>query len=390
MNFIQIQNLTEQYIIPTYKRFSISFTKGEGIYLYDTEGKKYLDFISGLGVTNLGHSHPKIVKAIKRVNLLHTSNLYYVEHQAKLAEYLVKKSFVSKVFFCNSGTEANEAAIKLARKYSKLKFGNEKFEIITMKNSFHGRTLASLTATAQEKYQKGFEPLVPGFKYVKFNDFEELEKEISDRTCAIMIEPIQGEGGINVAEKDYLLKVKQLCDQKNILLILDEVQCGLWRTGKMFAYMHYNIEPDILTLAKALANGLPIGAILAKKEIAECFTPGSHASTFGGGPFVSYVALCNLKIIESIDISNVADYFKQELEKLKTKYSFIKEIRGKGLMLGMELEFNCQEIILELQKLGILINCTMDKVLRFLPPLIIKKKDVNKVIKALNKVFKGL
>ncbi|MFH1612532.1 MAG: aspartate aminotransferase family protein [bacterium] len=391
MDIQSINKQEKKYIIPTYTRFPLCFKKGKGAYLWDIQNKKYLDFLSGIGVTNLGHSHPHILKVLQKQakNLIHTSNLYYIESQIKLAKLLSKYSFSGQVFFCNSGTEANEAAIKLVRRYSYLKFGSEKYEIITMKNSFHGRTLGSLTATGQEKYQQYFSPLFPGFKYVEFNNFNALEKNISSKTSAIMIEPIQGEGGINVASYDYLKKIRKLCNEKNILLIFDEVQCGIGRTGKFFCYEHYKIKPDILTLAKSLGNGLPIGAMISKKEISKYLCAGTHGSTFGGNPLICEVSFnVVLEIIKLLpNVEKMGIYLKNKLETLQKKYSFITEIRGLGLMIGIEGNFEAKNIIKFCYENGVLIGSAGKNILRFLPPLIITKTDINKIIKILDKAF---
>lgn len=385
----EIIKLTDKYILPTYKRNHVAFVKGKGVNVWNASGKKYLDFFSGLAVNNLGHCHPDIVRAIKNQagKLMHTSNLYYTEPQAKLAEKLVKSSFPGKVFFCNSGAEANEAAIKLARKW-----GNpHRNEIITMKESFHGRTIATLTATGQTKYQKGFQPLASGFKYAPFNSLYALKKSITKRTVAIMMEPIQGEGGINIAEVEFVKKVRSLCDKRKILLIFDEVQTGIGRTGKMFAFQHYGVIPDILTLAKALGGGLPIGVMIATKKFADVLQPGTHASTFGGNPVVCAAACAVLDTIKKeklLDNTNkMGKYFNRKLLELKNKHSVIKDVRNKGLMIGIELKIKGAEIAKECMKEGLLINCTAEKVLRFLPPLIVKKEQIDQAIKILERVL---
>jgi len=297
VNTKEIMALSDKYIMHTYGRIGLAPVRGKGALLWDAEGNEYLDFVGGLAVDSLGHCHPAVVKAIQEQaeTLMHVSNLYYIEHQARLAELLVQNSCCDRAFFCNSGAEANEAAIKLARKYSKKKHGPEKYEIITAEKSFHGRTMATITATGQAKFQKGFEPLLPGFKHVPFNNLEALREAIGPHTCAVMLEPVQGEGGVNVADPDYLSGVRELCDRHGLLLIFDEVQCGLGRTGKFLAYQHYGAEPDIITLAKALGGGFPIGAMLAKEEVAAAFTPGDHASTFGGNPLACAAALAAMR-----------------------------------------------------------------------------------------------
>ncbi|MBI4620179.1 MAG: aspartate aminotransferase family protein [Desulfobacterales bacterium] len=392
----QLMNLSDQYIASTYSRLPVVIVKGSGCKLWDSEGKEYLDFVGGLAVCNLGHCHPNVVKAIKEQadTLIHVSNLYYTEPQTNLAKLLVENSFADRVFFCNSGAEANEAAIKLARKYAKEKRGHERFEIITMVNSFHGRTIATITATGQEKFRNGFEPLLPGFKYTEFNDLEAIEEAIDDATCAVMVEPIQGEGGVNCPSDNYLKGLRKICDGHDLLLIFDEVQVGIGRTGTLFAYEGYDVEPDIITLAKGLAGGLPIGAMLAREEIAKSFSPGSHASTFGGNPVVAASALATINtILDNGVLGNcieVGNYLSQKLNELKQKYPFVKDLKGKGLILGMELGFDGGDVVKECLKRGLLINCTMGKTLRFLPPLIATKGEVDIMVRILDDVFSRL
>jgi len=380
----QIIEEEKNFMIPVYKRIPVCLIKGAGIKVWDIHGKEYLDFF-GQGVNSIGHCHPKLVKAIEEQakKLIHFSNLYYTLPQVELAKKLSQISFGGKVFFANSGAEANEAAFKLARIY-----GQGKYEIITMTNSFHGRTLATLSATGQEKIHKGFEPLVEGFKYVLFNDLEQIEQAITKSTCAVMVEPIQGEGGINVATQEYLKGLRALCDEQKILLILDEVQTGIGRTGKMFGYEHYGIIPDIITLAKWLGNGLPIGAMIAKPELADLLTPGTHASTFGGNPLAcaATLAVINVIIEENLveNARETGNYLINRLGELKNKYRFIKDVRGKGLMVGMELEFPGNSIVDACLSRGLIINCTVENVLRFLPPLITTNKDVDMAIEILD------
>jgi predicted acetylornithine/succinylornithine family transaminase len=337
-----------------------------------------------------------VVKAIQdqAERLIHVSNLYYIEPQIRLASLLCEHSFADKVFFCNSGAEANEGAMKLARKYAKGKMEGDRYEIITMERSFHGRTLATLTATAQEKFHKGYSPLMPGFKYVPFNDIESVRKAIDSKTCAIMLEPIQGEGGVNCPSEGYLKALREICDERRILLILDEVQVGVGRTGKLFAYEHEDMEPDMLTLAKSLAGGVPIGALLIKKGIAESFEPGDHASTFGGNPLATATGVAALTaVLEEGMLENcqkVGSYFLTRLEEIKRKFPFIKEVRGKGLILGMELKMEGGPVVIEMMKKGFLINCTMGDILRFLPPLIVTREEVDQVTEALEQVFEGI
>ena len=383
----------EQYLFPTYTRSPVVLTKGKGMKVWDSEGKEYLDFASGIAVLNVGHLHPRVVEAIHKQSktLMHVSNLYYSEPQIKLAELLVKHSFADKVFFCNSGAEANEAAIKLARKVKKDKGESNRYEIITMENSFHGRTMATLSATGQKKFHHGFEPLLDGFTYVPFNNSKAVEDAITDTTCAVMVEPIQGEGGVNCPSPDYLKNLRDICDQHGQLLIFDEVQVGMGRTGKLFAYQHYGVEPDIMTLAKAMAGGMPVGAMLAKEEIASSFSRGTHASTFGGNPLSSAAGIATMealiqdKILENCQ--EMGEYFYSKLLFLKEKHSFIKKVKGKGLILGIELSFECAEIAMECLKRGLLIICTMGNILRFLPPLIITEKEIDILIKTLDELF---
>jgi len=391
-----LMELSQKYMANTYNRYALVPVRGKGTRLWDAEGREYLDFVSGLAVCNLGHCHPKVVKAIQEqaAKLIHVSNFYYIEPQIRLSALLCEHSFADKVFFCNSGAEANEGAIKLARKYAKDKMEGDRYEIITMERSFHGRTLATLTATGQEKFHKGYAPLVPGFKYVRFNDVEAVRKAIDSKTCAILVEPIQGEGGVNCPSEGYLKALRDICDTHKLLLMFDEVQVGMGRTGKLFAYEHYGVEPDILTLAKSLAGGVPIGALLIKKGIDEGFKPGDHASTFGGNPLATAAGVAALTaILEEkmlVNCQKVGAYFYSKLVRLKEKFPFIQEVRGKGLILGMELKMEGGSIVLEMMKKGILINCTMGNVLRFLPPLIVTEKEVDQVVKALEDVFKSI
>ena len=388
--------LSEKYVANTYARYPVLLVRGKGTRVWDLEGEEYLDFVSGLAVCNLGHCHPKVVKAIQdqAEKLIHVSNFYYIEPQIQLASLLCKHSFADKVFFCNSGAEANEGAMKLARKYAKEKMGKDRHEIITMERSFHGRTLATLTATGQEKFHKGYEPLMPGFKYVPFNDIGAVKNAIDSKTCAVMLEPIQGEGGVNCPSEGYLKALREICDKKGLLLIFDEVQVGMGRTGKLFAYEHDEVEPDMLTLAKSLAGGVPIGALLIKRGIADSFKPGDHASTFGGNPLATAAGVAALTtILEEGMLENcqkMGDYFISQLEEIKKKFPFVKEVRGKGLILGMELKIDGSSIVKEMLKKKILINCTMGNVLRFLPPLIVTKEEIDRVIKTLEEVFQEL
>jgi predicted acetylornithine/succinylornithine family transaminase len=389
----------DHYLMPTYSRFPIVLRKGRGIKVWDTTGKEYLDFVGGIAVNVLGHCHPKVVVALQKQaqRLIHVSNLYYIEPQAKLAKLLVTNSFADKVFFCNSGAEANEAAIKLARKYAKEQQGPERYEIITAENSFHGRTMATLTATGQTKFQKGFEPLLPGFKHVPFNDIDALAAAITEHTCAVMLEPIQGEGGVILPVEGYLKKVRELCDEKKLLLIFDEVQTGMGRTGKLFAYEHYGIIPDIMSLAKGLGGGVPIGAMLATDEVASAFQPRTHASTFGGNPLVCAAAIATLEsLLEDgfiLDQCNrMSRYLMESLTQLKYDYQGkVVEIRGKGLLVAMELLRDAVPYVSACMDSGILVGLAGGgNILRFTPPLIVEGKDIDHMIDVLEDVMEKL
>lgn len=386
---------SERYLMHTYNRFPVVLRKGRGVKVWGADGKEYLDFVGGIAVNVLGHCYPKVVIAIQKQaqRLLHVSNLYHIEPQIKLAKLLVTHSFADKAFFCNSGAEANEAAIKLARKYSKDHHGKDRYEIITAKNSFHGRTLATITATGQEKFQKGFEPLVPGFRYVPFNDIQALEAAVTKNTCAIMLEPVQGEGGVKIPSDEYLKKVRALCDKHEILLILDEVQTGMGRTGKLFAHEHYGMTPDIMTLAKGLGGGVPIGAMLATEKVSAAFQPGTHASTFGGNPLVCAAAIATLEAILDdgfiLDHCNrMGKYFLDKLQQLREYHpEKIVDIRGKGLIVAMEITSDGTSIVKACLEKGMLINCTAGNVLRFTPSLIVEEKEIDRLSDVLEEVL---
>lgn len=387
----KIVQIDKAHYMPVFSRYPVILAYGEGPYVFDTDNKKYLDFLAGIAVNILGHGHPLLVKAISEqaAKLIHCSNLYYTRVQAELIAQLAKLSGLDKVFLANSGAEANEGAIKLARKYGKI-ISADKVEIITAVNSFHGRTVATLTATGQDKYRKGYEPLPYGFSYVDFNDIQSLKAAISEKTCAVMLEPIQGEGGIYIPDSDYLVKVRQLCDKYGALLILDEIQTGMARTGKMFAFEHFNVKPDIITIAKGLGGGVPIGAFLATDKVSSAFNLGDHGSTFGGNPLVCSAALAVLQAIESENLLNNAEkigcYLIEKLNLLKQKYPhIIKEVRGLGLMVGAELYVPGKDIVAKCLDNGLLINCTAEKVLRFVPPLIIENKHVDEMLAILEK-----
>ncbi|MDD3988067.1 MAG: aspartate aminotransferase family protein [Candidatus Omnitrophica bacterium] len=378
----------KENIMPTYTKVPLVFVKGKGSRLWDIHNNAYLDFFPGWGVGNLGHCHPKVMSAVRDQisKLIFIPNNYYHIPQAKLAKEIVYWSFPSKVFFCNSGAEANEAAIKFARK-----FGKGRYEVITFENSFHGRTLGALSATGQKKYQEGFGPLLEGFKTVKFNDIKAVSDAITDKTVAVMLELIQGEGGINVADKDFVLALRKICDEKNLLLIVDEVQTGIGRSGKLFCYQNYGIIPDIMTLAKALGAGLPIGCMLVKKDIADTLTAGMHASTFGGGPVISRAALAVLKAVKKekllANARKMGEYLFLLLNALEDRYDVIKEVRGMGLMAGVELNTEGRPIVEKCLVKGLLINCTHEKVLRLMPALNVTKKEIDKAITILESVL---
>jgi len=381
------------YLMQTYTRQPLSIVRGRGTKVYDLEGREYLDFVGGIAVNILGHGHPDLVQAIQRqaAQLIHTSNLYYTEPQVKLAHMLVDHSFADKVFFCNSGAEANEAAIKLARRYSHEKYGAGRFEIVTMRNSFHGRTIATLTATGQEKVQKGYEPLLPGFSYVAFNNLEQLKRAVTDKTAAIMLEPVQGEGGIYVADREYLTQARDLCSQKDVLLIFDEVQTGMGRTGTLFAYEQLGVQPDIMTLAKGLGGGVPIGACLAVDSVAKAFSPGSHASTFGGNPLAcaAGLAVCRALLEGQVldHARRMGEYFAKGLSACKERHRVAREVRGLGLLQGSELDMDGQAVVSECLARGILINSTGAHVLRFVPSLIITQLEIDRLLDTLAQIF---
>lgn len=389
----ELKDGAAKYLMQTYARQPISIVRGRGSKVYDMEGREYIDCVGGIAVNILGHGHPDLVQAIQRqaAQLIHVSNLYYTEPQVKLAQMLVDHSFADRVFFCNSGAEANEAAIKLARRYGHEKHGADRFEIITMKNSFHGRTMATLTATGQEKVQKGFEPLVPGFVYAPFNDFPAIESLVTDKTTAIMLEPIQGEGGVHVAETGYLKSLRELCTERDILLIFDEVQTGMGRTGTLFAYEQLGVEPDIMTLAKGLGGGMPIGACLAKEAVAAVFTAGTHASTFGGNPLAcaAGLAVCRVLIEGRIldQARRMGEYLLKGLADVKDRHRVVRDVRGLGLLQGMELDIDAKAVVADCLARGVLVNATSERVLRFVPPLIITQREIDRVLEILSAIF---
>ncbi len=394
--FADIAKLCDSTVCRTYARQPVVFVRGSGCRLWDNTGKEYRDFLAGIAVCNLGHCPERLTKVIceQAAKLVHVSNLFYTEPQTLLAAELVKHSFGDRVFFCNSGAEANEAAIKLARKYSFTHYGPGRYHIITMKHSFHGRTLATLSATGQEKVQKGFEPLVDGFTYVEFGSIEAVEKAITEKTCAVMVEPIQGEGGVRIPPAGYLKELRKLCDERGLLLIFDEVQVGMGRTGRLFAYEHEGVAPHIMTIAKALANGLPMGAMIATEEVASAFEPGSHASTFGGTPLVSAVALETLRTIADPEflagVRRKGEYFLEKLRELQKRHSMVKDVRGRGLMVAMELDRPAKAVVDKCLERGAVINCTQDTVLRFVPPLIIETEDIDWLVDQLDEILKEI
>ena len=386
----------EKVLMKTYARTPVVFERGEGVWLWDAEGKRYLDLVAGIAVCNLGHAHPAVTRAAadQAARLVHVSNLYYTTPMIELAEELVQSSFAHRVFFCNSGAEANEGAIKLARKHFKDQGRPERFKIITMLGSFHGRTLACLTATGQDKIKKGFEPLPEGFDYAPFNDLTTLALKADESTAAVMLEPVLGEGGVISPEPGFLKGVRQLCDERGILLILDEIQTGLGRTGDLFAHQAEGIEPDVMTLAKGLANGLPMGAILATDEAAAAFSPGSHATTFGGTPLVAAAALAAWRTLRQpgflAGVKEVGEHFKARLQELGRSHPAVTEVRGRGLMLGLVLDRPGAGAMEALRKRGFLVNVTQDKILRFVPPLIITRDQVDGFIQVLDEILAGI
>jgi len=389
MNFTEIKELFDRYVIPNYGRYPIAVERGQGSRVWDAEGREFLDLFPGWGVGALGHCHPRVSAAIAEQvkKLIHVPNTFYMEPQGRLAKYISENSFGGQCFFCNSGAEANEAAIKLARLHTP----EGRFKIITMRNSFHGRTLATITATAQEKYQKGFEPLPQGFTYVPFNDVDAVKKAIDDQTCAILVEPIQGEGGINIPSDDYLPRLREICDANGLLLIVDEVQTGMGRTGRYFAYQHFGITPDIMTLAKALGGGTAIGCMVAKPDIARSLVPGTHASTFGGNPVACAGGIAAFEAIEEENLleraREIGAYAMDQLRKLQGECDLIREVRGMGLMIGVELTIKGADIVQKCMDKGVLLNCTHDTVIRFMPAMTVTKEEIDQGVRALKEAL---
>jgi predicted acetylornithine/succinylornithine family transaminase len=386
----QTREQIDRYVMNTYARQPVCFVRGQGVKLWDEDGREYLDFLAGIAVCGLGHAHPAVTQAVcnQALKLTHVSNLYYTEPQARVAELLVENTFASRVFFCNSGAEANEGALKLARLWGKKHLGGA-WRVITMQGSFHGRTLATLSATGQDKVKKGYEPLVPEFVHVPFGDLQALEAAWDDNTCAVMLEPILGEGGVVVPPEGYLAGVERLCRQRGAMLILDEIQTGLGRTGRLLAHEHEDVTPDVVTLAKSLANGLPAGAVLAGQRAAELFTPGAHATTFGAGPVVMEAARVVLETLLSPGflerVEGTGIYFREKLKLLAQDHpDKVAQVRGRGLMLGLELTGPGTPVVERLLSRGLVVGCTQERVLRFLPPLIVNQEQIDTLVEALD------
>lgn len=392
------QELCQNYLMKTYADRSLWFTHGKGIYLYDCSQNAYLDAISGIGVNVLGHSHPEwcgvVSEQIQR--LVHTSNLYLIPGQLQLARKLIEITYPGKVFFANSGTEIIEGALKLARKYSQNKYNAQRNEIISFENSFHGRTMGALSVTGRKKYREAFEPLVPGISFAKFNDIQSVADTVSDKTCAVIVEPVQGEGGIIPAQKAFLHQLKKLCDENDIILIFDEIQCGFGRPGTWYACQDYGVEPDVLLTAKGLGNGIPIGAIIAGKKVQNTFQPGDHAHTFGGNPLSTTAGLATIHIMEQYEIldhvKEVSALIRKHLDALAERYALIKEVRSKGLMIAVEIDpkISASNIVKKLYQEKILIGTCGDNSLRLLPPFIIKKNEVEYLISVLEKTLQNI
>jgi acetylornithine/N-succinyldiaminopimelate aminotransferase len=386
----------DKAVMNTYGRQPLVLVKGEGCRVWDDTGKEYLDFVAGLAVCNLGHSHPDIAKAAaaQLTQLVHVSNIYYTTPMVELAEALVRLSFADRVFFANSGAEVNEGAIKLVRRYSRERFGDGRHRIICMENSFHGRTLGALSATGQSKFWQGFDPLLPGFSFVPFNDLNAVAQAVDDTVCAVMLEPIQGEGGVNLPSPDYFKGLRQLCDEKGILLILDEIQAGLGRTGKLFAYENFGITPDVMTLAKGLANGLPMGALLATEDVAAAFVPGAHASTFGAGPVVASAAKTALGLLSRAEfLSGVQEkgkFLQAKLAEFQSQFPIVREVRGLGLMWGLELTREGADVVTACRERGLLVNCTQGTVIRLLPPLVVSTQELETGLAILRESFQAV
>jgi len=378
-----------KYHTPNYGRTPLVLVRGEGTRVWDSDNREYLDFTTGIAVTGLGHCHPVITGAIREAaaTLLHVSNIFHNAPQVHLAKLLVEHSFADRVFFCNSGAEANEAALKVVRKYAKERLSTDRYEVIATNNSFHGRTLATVSATGQPKYHHGFEPLMPGFKHVPYNDLRAMERALDSHTAAILVEPIQGEGGVNIPDDGYLPGLRKLCDDSGALLIFDEVQTGVGRTGRLWAYQHWGVEPDVMTLAKALANGIPIGAMLCREDVATALTAGSHGSTFAGSAFVTSVALATLTTIIGDKLPERADHRGRELmdgaRELQKTLPVIKEVRGRGLLIGIELTKPAAPVVDACREAGLLVLTAGEKVVRLAPPLIVESADCKRALEIL-------
>jgi acetylornithine/N-succinyldiaminopimelate aminotransferase len=389
----QIVDLEKRFLLPTYNRYSVGFERGKGVFLYDFEGKKYLDFVAGLGVNALGHAHPRIVKTIREQagRVIHLSNLYYNEYQGQLAERLCQLSGLDRAFFSNSGTEAMEGAIKLARLAGHKAGGDAKSELVALEGSYHGRTFGAMSLTGQDKYRKGFEPLLENVTFVAQNNVEALHAAVSANTCAIVLEPIFGEGGILECSEEFLLACRTLADHHHAALIFDEIQCGLGRTGKIFAFQSFGVVPDIVTIAKPIAAGVPLGAFLSKDSFASAISPGQHGTTFGGGPLACRVALEYLAIVDEEhlleNVSQVGGYLHQQLQEFVDKYAAVREVRGRGLMQGLVLDIPARPLVEQGLAEGVLFNVTQDTVLRFLPPFLLQEKHVDKGIRVLKKLL---
>lgn len=399
MNLEQIAELERQVLIPTYDRLPILAVRGEGCYLFDDRGKKYLDCLGGLAVNALGYAHPEILAVLREQaeTLLHVSNLLYHRYQAPLAEKLTRQAGLDRAFFANSGTEAIEGALKLARAYARQQHPAEpfeRFEILALENSFHGRTFGALAATWPEKYRKPFEPLLPGVRFVRLNDVQHLRESFTPRVAALLVEVIQGEGGVVMLEEAFLKAAEELCRAHQALLICDEIQCGLGRTGRFFAFTKHGLRPDVVVVAKPLAAGLPLAAILAREEVAQAFSPGMHGTTFGGGPLQCRLALKVLEILERpgflAHVREVGAYFRKRLEELRDELPVIREVRGEGLMLAAELKVPCKAVVRQAVEAGILMNCTQERVLRFLPPLILERQHVDELFAVLRPILAAL
>jgi acetylornithine aminotransferase/acetylornithine/N-succinyldiaminopimelate aminotransferase len=398
MNLHQITELEKRVLIPTYERLPILAVQGDGCYITDDTGKRYLDFLGGLAVNSLGYNHPEIMATVRdnAETLLHVSNLLYHRYQAPLAEKLTRLSGLDRAFFANSGTEAIEGAMKLARAHARKHAAPgpfERFEILALENSFHGRTFGALSVTWPKKYREPFEPLPPGVCFVHLNDVSHLRESFTPKVAAVMVEVIQGEGGVVEVQEEFLKTAAELCRQHGALLICDEIQCGLGRTGRFFAYSKFGLQPDIVVVSKPLAAGLPLAAILAREEVAQAFSPGMHGTTFGGGPLQCRVALKVLEILERpgflARVAEVGAYFRQELEKLRAELPVIQQVRGDGLMVAAELQISGKSVVQQALQAGLLLNCTQDKVLRFLPPLILEKQHIDEAIGILRPILAG-